>query len=266
MKTSRRHALGQHFLAAPGILARIAAAVDPQPDEFVLEIGAGKGALTLPLAASGAKIVAVEVDPPLAAELRAKQLPNVFVVEGDVLLFDWTELLRRHGAPPGPITIAGNLPYSISSPLLFRVAEDHLAIRRVVFLVQRETAERITAGPGSKSFAPLGILLQIYFAVRVLFKVAPGSFVPPPKVDSAVVLLERRETPLLRIEDERAFRRFVHACFAQRRKTLANNLAAAGYPHERVAATLSDLGLDPKVRAEQIPIADLSALHGGVRS
>ena len=108
-------------------------------------------------------------------------------------------------------------------------------VRKAVFLVQREVAERFVAGPGGKDYAPLGILLQIYFAVKILFKVAPGSFVPPPKVESAVVRLERREAPLVEVGDYDRFRRFLHACFAQRRKTLANNLAAAGLPARRAS-------------------------------
>ncbi|MDD8025179.1 MAG: 16S rRNA (adenine(1518)-N(6)/adenine(1519)-N(6))-dimethyltransferase RsmA [Acidobacteriota bacterium] len=261
MKKSRRHALGQHFLASPGILDRIVAAASPSPGETVLEIGSGKGALTLPLLAAGARIVAVEKDPALAGELRAKAREGLILIEGDILDQDWAGLLKSNGAGPGPYLVTGNLPYSISTPILYRVLERRDIVRKAVFLVQKEVAERFVAGPGGKDYAPLGILLQIYFAVKILFKVSPGSFVPPPKVESAVVQLEKREAPFVDVGDYDRFRRFLHVCFAQRRKTLANNLAAAGYPHDRIAAALAALGLNPRVRAEQIPISGLSAIR-----
>ncbi|MCX6561122.1 MAG: 16S rRNA (adenine(1518)-N(6)/adenine(1519)-N(6))-dimethyltransferase RsmA [Candidatus Aminicenantes bacterium] len=257
MKKSRRHALGQHFLASRGILDRIAAAAAPIPGETILEIGSGKGALTLSLLASGARIVAVEKDPVLAQGLKADAHEGLTVIEGDILDVDWAELMKAQGAGDGPYLVTGNLPYSISSPILFRLLDQRLFFRKAVFLVQKEVAERFIAGPGGKDYAPLGILLQIYFAVKILFKVAPGSFVPPPRVDSAVVSLERREAPLVEVGDFDRFRRFVNACFAQRRKTLSNNLAAAGYPHDGVFAALDSLGLDHRVRAEQIPVASL---------
>jgi 16S rRNA (adenine1518-N6/adenine1519-N6)-dimethyltransferase len=266
MKRSRRHALGQHFLASPGILERIVAAAAPGTGEYVLEIGPGKGALTFPLLLAGAKVVAVEKDQALGDDLRNRGLAGLTVVEGDILDQDWPRLMEVHGGGAGPHLVVGNLPYSISSPLLYLLLDYRAAVRKGVFLVQREVAERMTAGPGGRDYAPLGILLQNYFAVKILFKVAPGSFVPPPKVESAVVSLEKREAPLAEVGDYDRFRRFLHVCFAHRRKTLANNLAAAGIPHDRIASVLGSLGLDPRVRAERIPPPLLSALEEGVRS
>jgi 16S rRNA (adenine1518-N6/adenine1519-N6)-dimethyltransferase len=254
MKNSRRHALGQHFLRDVNILNKIAAAVSLAPGETVLEIGAGKGPLTAALSAAGARVIAVEKDPPLAAALAAENRPGVTVVEGDILDLDWPALMREHGVPEGPFAVTGNLPYSISSPILFRVLDKRASISRAVFLIQKEVAERLIAGPGSKDYAPLGILLQIHFAAKILFKIHPGSFVPPPKVESAVLSLVRRGKPLIEVGDEAGFRKFLFAAFAQRRKTLSNNLHAAGYAPDRVAAALTSAGLDPRVRAEQIPI------------
>jgi len=254
MKKSRRHALGQHFLRDPNILNRIAAAVHIAPDEAVLEIGAGKGPLTAALAAAGARVVAVEKDPPLAASLKAEKMEGVTVVEGDILDLDWPALMKKHAASDVPFAVAGNLPYSISSPILFRLLEDRREISRAVFLIQRETAERITAGPGSKDYAPLGILLQIHFEAKILFRLHPGSFIPPPKVESAVLLLTKRGQPLVAVENEAGFRKFLFAAFAQRRKTLANNLAAAGYPSEEIARVLTALAMAKTIRAEQIEI------------
>ncbi|MGD0783144.1 MAG: 16S rRNA (adenine(1518)-N(6)/adenine(1519)-N(6))-dimethyltransferase RsmA [Candidatus Aminicenantales bacterium] len=266
MKKSRRHALGQHFLRDPNILNKIAAAVRAAPGEAVLEIGAGKGPLTLALARAGARVIAVEKDPPLAAELIASKIAGVTIVESDVLDLDWPALMKEHGAPDGPFAVAGNLPYSISSPILFRVLDLKGAISRAVFLLQREVAERITSGPGSKDYAPLGILLQIHFEAKILFRLHPGSFTPPPKVESAVLVLTKRDRPLVAVEDEAGFRKFLFAAFAQRRKTLSNNLSAAGYPSEEIARVLAALSLPKTVRAEQIDIgqwADLqAAFHG----
>jgi 16S rRNA (adenine1518-N6/adenine1519-N6)-dimethyltransferase len=261
MKKSRRHALGQHFLRDTNILNRIAAAVHVVPGETVLEIGAGKGPLTAALAAAGARVVAVEMDPPLATELAKKEIPGLTIVEGDILDLDWPALMKEHGAPAGPFAVAGNLPYSISSPILFRVVDLKDAVSRAVFLVQREMAERIIAGPGSKDYAPLGILLQIHFEAKILFRLHPGSFVPPPKVESAVLMLTKREQPLVDLKDEAGFRKFLFAAFAQRRKTLSNNLAAAGYPAVQIARILSDLTLAKTVRAEQIEIDEWASLY-----
>jgi len=266
MKNSRRHALGQHFLRDANILNRIAAAVHVVPGETVLEIGAGKGPLTAALAASGARVVAVEMDPPLAVELAKKEIPGLTIVEGDILDLDWPALMKEHGAPAGPFAVAGNLPYSISSPILFRVVDLKDVISRAVFLVQREMAERIIAGPGSKDYAPLGILLQIHFEAKILFRLHPGSFIPPPKVESAVLALIKRERPLVDLKDEAGFRKFLFAAFAQRRKTLSNNLAAAGYPTEVISRILSDLDLAKTVRAEQIEIDEWASLFAAFHS
>ncbi len=261
MKKSRRHALGQHFLRDPNILNKIAAAVHVAPGEAVLEIGAGKGPLTAALAAAGARVIAVEKDPPLAAELAKQDIAGLTIVEGDILDLDWPALMKKHGAPDCPFAVAGNLPYSISSPILFRVVDLKDVISRAVFLIQRETAERIISGPGSKDYAPLGILLQIHFEARILFRLHPGSFIPPPKVESAVLLLTKRDRPLVAFENEAGFRKFLFAAFAQRRKTLANNLAAAGYPNEEIARILSGLDLAKTVRAEQIKIDEWANLY-----
>ncbi len=261
MKNSRRHALGQHFLRNPDILNKIAAAVRTGPGEAVLEIGAGKGPLTAALSAGGARVVAVEKDAPMAEALAAEKRPGVVVVPGDILALNWAALMKEHGAPAGPFAVVGNLPYSISSPILFMVLDGQASISRAVFLVQREVALRITAGPGSKDYAPLGILLQIHFETKILFAVHPGSFIPPPQVESSVIALTKRPRPLAEIDDEPGFRKFLHACFAQRRKTISNNLLAAGYTHPAIAAALSSLSLDPRIRAEQIEITKWTELY-----
>jgi len=258
---TRRHALGQHFLRDVRLLERIARTIDPRPEDVVIEIGPGKGALTRPLAGLVAKVAAIEKDRILAEALDADKPENVVVVEGDALEASFKDLLGK--AAPGKII--GNLPYAISGPFLARMWEERRLFSRAAFLIQREVAERIAAGPGSKEFAPLSIMLQIYFEVKILFRVAPGSFTPPPKVDSAVVSLVRRETPLLAVADEAAFRRFLGGAFAQRRKTLLNNLAAMGLPAEKSASALGALGLIRTVRPEQVTIAAFGALYAALR-
>jgi len=258
---TRRHALGQHFLRDARLLEKIARTIDPRPEDFVIEIGPGKGALTRPLAALVSRVAAVEKDRILAEALNADKPANVAVVEGDALEVSFEDLI---GSAARPVKIIGNLPYAISGPFLARVWEERRLFSRAAFLIQREVAERIASGPGSKEFAPLSIMLQIYYDVKILFRVAPGSFVPPPKVDSAVVALVRRETPLLRIADEIRFRKFLGGAFSQRRKTVLNNLAAMGIPAEKAATALEGLGLARTIRPEQISIAAFGALFSAL--
>ncbi len=257
MKRSRRQALGQHFLRSTAVLDRIVGVVDPRPGDFVLEIGAGRGALTFRLAARGAYVLAVEKDSRLLPGLEAEAPPNVRIVEADILRLDFRDLI-----PPeirGSAKVAGNLPYSISSPILFKVLDNTALFSSAVFLVQREVAERICSRPGSKAFAPLAILLQDVFAARLEFAVAPGSFSPPPRVDSALVSLRRRDIPALGLAQDPGFREFLRRAFGQRRKKLRNTLAAE--PRDRLDAAFGELGLDPSVRAEAVPAASLAALY-----
>jgi 16S rRNA (adenine1518-N6/adenine1519-N6)-dimethyltransferase len=260
---TRRRALGQHFLHNPRILERIVAAVDPKPGELVLEIGPGRGALTWPLAAKARRVIAVEKDAALIPALEEQKPDNVTIIRGDALTVRFQDILREAGTAP-PIKIAGNLPYSISGPFLFKFWEERDLFSRGVFLLQKEVAERIAARPGTKDFAPLSILLQIAFEVKILFKVAPGAFVPPPKVDSALVSFDRRDKPLVDVPNWAGFRKFLNAAFAHRRKTLVNNLAASGIAAEKAAATLAALGLPLKVRPEQVPIHAWAALYAKI--
>jgi len=262
MKRSRRHALGQHFLHNAAVLDRIVGVVDPRPGDLILEVGAGRGALTFRLAARGAEIVAVEKDARLVPELAAAAPPNVRVVEADVLRLEFRDLVPL--AKPGTAKVAGNLPYSISSPLLFKVLDDAALFSSAVFLIQKEVAERVCARPGSKAFAPLAILLQDVFAARLEFAVAPGSFSPPPRVDSALVSLRRRDVPVLGLAQDPGFREFLRRAFGQRRKKLRNNLAVE--PRARLDEAFAALGLDPGVRAEDVPAASLAALYHHLRA
>jgi 16S rRNA (adenine1518-N6/adenine1519-N6)-dimethyltransferase len=226
-----RQRLGQHFLIKGSVLERIAAAVCPEPCELVLEIGPGRGALTEKLLKRAKRVVAVEIDPYLVEYLRRKFAGDsrFEVTQADVLEID----LSQWGRTP----IAGNLPYYITSPILEKVTR--LDFPRAVFLIQKEVAERLAAKPGTRAYGFLTVQTAIRANARVLFDVKPGSFHPPPKVDSAVVLLEPR-VKALEIADPDDFVRFVGQCFRQKRKTIRNNLApvedAAGWPEAGLRA------------------------------
>ena len=256
-KKSRRHALGQHFLASRAVLAKIVGTIGPSEVDVIVEIGAGKGVLTAALAARAGRVIAIEKDDRLTPGLRETMPANVEVVQGDALAFDFGEVAKRAGVPA--VRVAGNIPYSISTPLLFRIFDERVFLTDAVFLMQKEVAERVTAGPGGKSYAPLGILLQNEFEAKIAFTVPPGSFSPPPKVRSALLTLRRRDVPTQPGLADEPCRAFLKAAFAERRKTLWKNLARRT-DLDRLAAAYAALGLARNVRAEEVPAGALFAL------
>ena len=259
MKRSRRHALGQHFLANRSVLQKIVRVIAPEEDDVVIEIGAGRGALTFALSEKAGRVVAIEKDDRLVPLLREKENPRLRIVEADVLELDFAAILPLDAV--GRAKLVGNLPYSISSPILFKTLDAKRLFRLCVFLIQKEVAERVCAKPGGKDYAPLSILLQNDFEARIEFKVSPGSFSPPPRVDSAVVSLTRRDEPLIRVEDENRFRGFLRAAFAHRRKLLSKNLEQAGIPRTRIDDAFDRLGLLRTARAEECGIEKFADLY-----
>jgi 16S rRNA (adenine1518-N6/adenine1519-N6)-dimethyltransferase len=247
-------ALGQHFLTSRPVLRKIVEAISPEKDELVIEIGAGKGALTFPLADRAGKVVAIEKDKNLIPFLLEGTKPNLVVLQQDILRLDLRRLVAEEHPFRGQVKLAGNLPYAISSPLLFKVLDNRDLFSACVFLLQKEVAVRLNARPGSKDYAPLSILFQRYYDVRLCFTVAPGSFSPPPRVQSTLVSLTRRPQPLFPVADEGRFRRFLRTSFAQRRKTLLNNLKSAPYPLGLIRESFQHLSLKETVRAEQLSI------------
>jgi 16S rRNA (adenine1518-N6/adenine1519-N6)-dimethyltransferase len=233
--------LGQHFLVKGSILERIAAAVCPNPEELVIEIGPGRGALTEKLIKRAKRVIAIEVDPFLVDHLRARFGDRVEVVQADVLRTD----LAQWGRAP----IVGNLPYYITSPILEKVLR--LDFPRAVFLIQKEVAERVTAAPGTRDYGYLSVATAVFSYARLLFHVKQTAFHPPPKVDSAVVLLEPR--PAI-VDDPESFITFVGICFKQKRKTLRNNLAPV---YGKGVDSWPEAGL----RAEQLPLEKLIELY-----
>lgn len=242
--------LGQHFLTAKPLLERIAFAACPEPEPLVVEIGAGSGSLTEFLLARAAKVVAIEKDPELAAQLSRKfsGQKHLEIVHADVLSLD----LGRWG----PAVIAGNLPYYITSPILEKILDLRTRLRRAVILVQKEVAERLTAGPGERAYGFLTVRTHLFAQPEIVFLVGRGAFRPPPKVDSALVRL----TPVVPeerwgIRDPAGFLQFAARCFRQKRKTIRNNL-------ERYysRATLEAFS-ETRRRAEELSIEQLACLY-----
>ena len=250
--------LGQHFLTDPGILGRIADAVGAGPDDTVLEIGPGPGGLTAALASRAGHVVAIEKDADLVPALRAR-FPGVSLVEGDALDLDWHAVA---GSPPREgFFVAGNIPYNITSPLIdIALAPPRPA--RVVFLVQKEVAVRVGAGPGSSDYGALSVGVQAVATVERLFTVPAGAFAPPPRVDSAVLRLTPLEHPLIRDGERESFRRAVVGLFGLRRKQLLRGVRElAGWGAERAGAVLAAAEASPTARPETLSAAEFVALH-----
>lgn len=258
-----KKSLGQHFLVHPHQARRIVDALEPGGDETVVEIGAGLGALTVYLAGAAHRVVALERDPALARHLQEEILadnPGVEVRGQDVLKFDFLELSREIGQP---LAVVGNLPYQITSPLLFKLMEEREAISRAVLMMQQEVGARLLAAPGTKDYGILSVLLRYHFAIRRLFSLGPANFFPPPQVDSVVLLLTPAAvSPAAR--DPLLLARVVKAAFGKRRKTLNNTLVAEGpalgLSPERLRTILAELNLDPRRRGETLSLEEFVAI------
>jgi 16S rRNA (adenine1518-N6/adenine1519-N6)-dimethyltransferase len=249
-----RKRFGQHFLHDPGILRRIVEAIAPRPADRIVEIGPGEGALTLPLLRACGHLTAIELDRDLIAALaeRARGVGDLTIVNADVLTVDFGAL-----AGGTPLRVAGNLPYNISTPILFHCLDHAAAIRDMHFMLQKEVVERMAAPPGGKTYGRLSVMLQLRCTVEPLFKVPPGAFRPPPKVDSMVVRLAPIPAQALPDVDADVLDRLVRAAFGQRRKTLANALHGVA-----TAAQIDAAGIDPRVRAERLAPSAFVALAG----
>jgi len=250
-----KKSFGQHFLHERRYIERIVAAVAPQADDFLVEIGPGEGALTLPLLAVSHRLTAIELDTDLIPDLQARAagVGELNIIHADVLKVDFTALAHRHGVER--LRIAGNLPYYISSPILFHCVAHAGAIQDMHFMLQKEVVDRMAAEPGSKVYGRLSVMPQLACRVEPLFTVPPGAFRPPPKVDSAVVRLRPLPVDQRHDADPARVHAIVKAAFAQRRKTLGNALR-----QELDADAIRRADIDPKARAETLSPEDFVRL------
>ena len=250
-----RKRLGQSFLQDRNIIRRIVALVEPAGDETVVEIGAGLGSMTEELAKRAGRVIALEVDQRLVGVLRERFAgqDRVEVLQTDVLKYDFSS-----ACPGGRIKVVGNIPYPISSPILFRLLDFRRSISSMILMFQKELADRITAPPGTKDYGIPSVLVARYTRATCELTVPPTCFYPIPDVVSSVLRITVRQEPNL--PDEALFAKIVRAAFAQRRKTLWNNLRHIGIPEEMVGRMFAGSGIDRTRRAETLSVEEFSLL------
>ena len=247
MKHAPRKRFGQHFLADSALIEAIVAEIDPRAGQALVEIGPGLGAMTDPLVARAGRLTVIELDRDLAARLRRR--PELDVVEADVLRVDFDALARQAGKP---LRIVGNLPYNISTPILFHLLPVASRVEDQHFMLQKEVVDRMAGGPGSKDYGRLGVMLQWRYAIEPVLEVPPQAFEPPPRVDSAVVRMRPHAEPVAL--DARLFEELVAVAFSQRRKLLRHTLGR----WLKARAVADDF--DVQRRAEEVPVAEYVAL------
>ena len=260
MSSPQRPKLGQHFLVHPGYRRRILEALPWVVPELVIEIGPGRGAMTGLLADRARKVIGIEIDSALAQRLQEDfaRESRVVILPADVLTVDFAQLCRQQAVPE--CWVFGNLPYYLTSPILHHLCAYQHCIRAMGLLVQREVAARLAAEPGTRPFGYLTVATQLYFQPRIVLTVPPGAFAPPPKIHSALVLFQRRPRfPEWTQREVDAFLNFAKRCFAQKRKTLLNNLHGA-FPRGQVAEALGAAEKPANVRAEQFSVEELAGI------
>lgn len=249
--------LGQNFLIDPHVVQQIVEAAELKAEDTVLEVGPGIGTLTQGLAESGANVVAVELDKRLLPVLdkTLDGYDNVHIVNGDILKVDIMDEVGHK-----EFKCCANLPYYITTPIIFAILEKKLPMERLVVMVQKEVAERMAAKPGGKDYGALSVAIQYYTEPRIACIVPPMSFVPSPAVESAVIVCQRREEPAVEVEDEDLFFKVVKAAFSLRRKMLSNSLKNMGISAAQCSTWLTLAGIDGKRRAETLSLAEFAQL------
>lgn len=256
--------LGQNFLHDASAIRRIADALGDVSSKTVIEIGPGTGAITRELVNRAAHLDAIELDAELSSALRQQFPADRFTVhQQDVLTFDFAAASAAAGHR---LPVVGNLPYYMTSPILLKLAESHASLDRAVLMVQREVADRITAEPGSRDYGLLTVTVQMYGPVERLFTLPPGAFSPPPEVYSAVFRWRFSPRFAELNLDEKPFLSFVRKCFAQKRKTISNNLRAAGFPGQAIQAALLGASIPPQTRAEALSLEQFACLWRAVKT
>ncbi|PLY04455.1 MAG: ribosomal RNA small subunit methyltransferase A [Desulfuromonas sp.] len=246
---------GQNFLQDRHVIERILVAAELHAGDAVVEVGPGRGALTEPLLAATGNVTVCEIDPDLIAYWKERALTGLKVLEGDVLEHDWQAVFA---APP--YKMVANLPYNISTPILFKLIEHRALFSRMVLMFQREVGERLLAVPGNKDYGILSVLLQVWYDISKVVLVKPGAFFPPPKVDSLVLRFVPLAQPRVKLGGWEHFCRVVKAAFAQRRKSLRNTLCSGGWEREQVVPALERAGIDSARRAETLSLDEFSSL------
>jgi 16S rRNA (adenine1518-N6/adenine1519-N6)-dimethyltransferase len=252
--------LGQHFLVDRNILDKVVRTAQVGKEDVVVEVGPGLGEMTLALARLAKRVIAVEIDPKLVEILKKKlaDCPNVEVVESDILKVDFKPFFQKEGRP---VKVVANLPYQISTPLLFRFIETKEVFSTFTLMLQREVAKRMAASPGGKEYGRLSVLLQMFLDLSVRFFIPPSAFFPHPKVESAVVQMVWKEKPMVDMQDEEWFRKVVKACFGYRRKTLVNALKHSELPlPESIESKMEKIEIDPRRRPETLTIEEFTKL------
>ncbi len=253
-------ALGQNFLINPGVCPEMARQAVTGENDGVIEIGAGVGVLTAELCKRAKKVVSIELDKRLLPVLDETlgEFDNFEVVNDDILKVDLHKLIREKFSECENVSVCANLPYYITSPVIMKLLEDKLPVKQIIVMVQREAADRLTAPVGSRESGAITVAVNYYAEAEKLFNVSKGSFVPSPKVDSAVIRLTVYEKPPIETKDEELFFKTVKAMFMQRRKTALNSVSAGlGVPKDAVARALEMTGLDINIRAEKLALSQL---------
>ena len=259
-------ALGQNFLINGSVCPRMAAECGAGECEGVIEVGPGIGVLTWELSQVAQKVAAIELDQRLFSVLEETLAGcgNVKIVPGDVMKLDLHQLIREEFGG-GPVCVCANLPYYITSPVILRLLEEELPLTAITVMVQKEAAQRLCAPPGSRECGAVSVAVHYRSVPQVLFPVGRGSFMPPPKVDSAVIRLDLRKEPPVQVRDEDWFFKVSRAAFAQRRKTAANSISATlGVSKPQVEEALVSAGAPANVRAERLTLEQLAALANGL--
>ena len=255
---------GQNFLIDTHVLDKIIAAAEITKDDFVLEIGPGIGTMTQYLACAARKVVAVEIDKALIPILEdtLSDYDNARVINNDVLKVDIAKLAEEENGGK-PIKVVANLPYCITTPIIMGLFENHVPIKSITVMVQKEVADRMQVGPGTKDYGALSLAVQYYAKPYIVANVPPNCFMPRPKVGSAVIRLERYEEPPVKVRDEKLMFRIIRASFNQRRKTLANGLknsAELDYTKEEIEAAIEALGRGASIRGEALTLGEFAKL------
>lgn len=261
---------GQNFLIDSNILQKIVEAAEITEDDCVLEIGPGIGTMTQYLAESAGKVIAVEIDKSLIPILEDTLSPyeNVTVINEDILKLDINELVREKNQGR-PVKVVANLPYYITTPIIMGLFEQHVPLKSITIMVQKEVADRMQVGPGTKDYGALSLAVQYYARPRVITYVSPACFIPRPNVGSAVIRLDRYEKPPVETEDEAFLFAVIRAAFNQRRKTLVNGLSNAGelgISRQQAEDGLDELGLDRNVRGEALTLQEFAQLSNILRN